>query len=55
MSRQRAELELSIEKEKKDRIQLILDSLLVPSSPLDDTVDKVLVTNLFVAYFHTNK
>ena len=36
-------------------MQRLLDSVLVPSSPLDETVDKVLVTNLFVAYFHTEK
>ena len=52
MLRQQAENDLLVE---RDRMQRLLDSVMIPNSPTDDTVDKVLVTNLFVAYFHTEK
>ena len=52
MLRQQAENDLLVE---RDRMQRLLDSVMIPNSPTEDTVDKVLVTNLFVAYFHTEK
>ena len=52
MLRQQAEYDLLVE---RDRMQRLLDSVMIPNSPMEDTVDKVLVTNLFVAYFHTEK
>ena len=52
MLRQQAEYDLTNERNKMQRL---LDSVMIPKSPMDETVDKVLVTNLFVAYFHTEK
>ena len=52
MLRQQAEYDLINERNK---MQTLLDSVMIPKSPMDETVDKVLVTNLFVAYFHTEK
>jgi hypothetical protein len=36
-------------------LQTLLDKLATPVNAEDEAVDKTLITNLFVSYFHTNK
>lgn len=54
-SRQNVERDLLAERTRILDLQTLLDKLATPVNAEDEAVDKTLITNLFVSYFHTNK
>lgn len=55
--RSRVERDLIAQQESMHNMQTMLIKLTAPApaTSADDAVDKTLITNLFVSYFHTNK
>ena len=54
-SRQNVERDLLAERARILDLQILLDKLATPANAEDEAVDRTLITNLFVSYFHTNK